>query len=137
MSVITIIFFAISIFIYVAKQVEKQNTAEQKRREERRKRLAKAPTQAARPHLSDQKREKMALPLETLSSQIRSRYQEAQEKIQKADKAPVAKPPLTPSHRTGSRPEWLSDRQAVRRAFLFAECIGKPRAVEPHRFFKR
>lgn len=139
MSVVPIIVFAIAGFIYVAKQVDKQNAAAQKRREELQKRVTPRAETSVRPQTVRQSSVKKLRPApaaQPLSADLQNRYQAAQTKIQKVRPEAVV-PALRPMpQRPSRRPNWMTDRQAVRRAFLFAECIGKPRAIEPHRAFK-
>ncbi|MFT8362091.1 MAG: hypothetical protein ABF608_02835 [Sporolactobacillus sp.] len=133
MSALPIIFLVVAGFIYVAKQVDRQNTAAQKRREELQKHVTPPAETSARPQTVRQSSVKRSRPAQTMSTDLQNRYQNAQAKIQKVRPeaiVPALQP--VPSRRTNR----MTDRQAVRRAFLFAECIGKPRAIEPHRAFK-
>lgn len=139
MSVAPIIFFAIAGFIYIAKQVEKQNEASQKRREELQKRVTPHAKPSVRPQAARQNPAKKKRPVaQPVSTELRNRYQDAQTMIRTAESEPPAPAPALRAmpRRQSRRPGWMTDRQAVRRAFLFAECIGKPRAIEPHRAFK-
>lgn len=136
MSALPIIFLVVAGFIYVAKQVDRQNTAAQKRREELQKHVTPPAETSARPQTVRQSSVKRSRPAQTMSTDLQNRYQNAQAKIQKVRPEAIVPAPQPVPQRPSRRPNWMTDRQAVRRAFLFAECIGKPRAIEPHRAFK-
>lgn len=149
MSFVGIIIGVIVFLFYIARSVEKQNAQERKRREQRRGSgsvlTRKMPEGGS---LGSAEREKGA-PLYSDSSpepatenaagggDLMKRYRKAVDRASGTDigSVPEPGPAMLHSLNRQKRPEWMRDRRAARQAFIFAECIGKPRAVEKHPYF--
>ncbi|WP_188800594.1 hypothetical protein [Sporolactobacillus putidus] len=157
MGFVWIIFAVIAFIFYVARSVEKQNAQERARREARRgRRTAVFPpadqAQGER-HLSMTSEENAengepdTEPLRertTGSTERRTLLQEASDRLARSEQKtmPSSRRRIPGRNVSGTssekvRPGWTGDRRRVRQAFLFAVCIGKPRALEPHAYFRK
>ncbi|MDF2910336.1 MAG: hypothetical protein K0Q56_1217 [Sporolactobacillus laevolacticus] len=148
-SFIWIIGAVIWLIFYVARSVEKQNAQEQKRRQQNR----SGTTRSHAPSVQNVSRTEQRPPRrqESVTEQVYSvtqtdenvwmkKYYETAQRMNQSVGSRIVpeqnKPQMNHS-RTAEVMErsWRKNRDAVRQAFIFSECIGKPRAVEPHRFF--
>lgn len=150
MTFIWIIVAVISFIFYIAQSVEKQNAEEQKRRMARRsgQRSRTMPQKAPVPEHAKSVPERTASEPESISgapmaNEWRRKYREAGDRLAKVLDARQQVPGKlveVSSHvpESPARKVWIKkDRNLVRQAFIFSECIGKPRAVQPHRYFRR
>lgn len=152
MSFLGIIIGVIVFVLYVAKSVEKQNEEERKRQTQRQ---GRRPVSTTRPVVdmpaepgpnkkppSPPSTARKASPairtIEEMNDQWQKKYQEAKERRkQQADAPAIAAVRVAADSQAAKKTAWMNDRQMVRRSFLFSECIGKPRAISPHLYFKK
>ncbi|RYL90398.1 hypothetical protein ABNN70_12910 [Sporolactobacillus sp. Y61] len=150
MSFVGIIIAVIAFIFYIARSVEKQNENERKRRQERRGRIEPGkmiPVSDSKDQIPDQpvqekkpEPESETVPDLPASSEWQKKMLEASRRLEKAgagkegppDKPFPAKKPESPGPG-----DWIHQPERVRQAFILSECIGKPRALRPHRFYKR
>ncbi|WP_010632220.1 hypothetical protein [Sporolactobacillus vineae] len=153
MSFIGVVIAVVAFIFYVARSVEKQNAQEMKRRERMRgNRPVPGTRAAARVEKQTTKtrsdnRTASADPPERAGSG-RTMMQNYQEALERAGQTAPLRPahpsdsitgtdPISVSPVVDHRPRWLQDPQAVRRAFIFSECIGRPRSLNPHPYFRK
>ncbi|MFX3616048.1 MAG: hypothetical protein ACE3JK_00760 [Sporolactobacillus sp.] len=152
MSFLGIIIGVGAFVLYIARSVEKQNEEERGRQARQQRRgpassrqpVNSEPAVEARPNKkrsspgSSARKNVSEWTMEAMNDQWQKKYQEAREKRKQGADAPeMAVVPVAANRPAGERPAWMNDRQMVRRAFLFSECIGKPRAISPHPYFKK
>lgn len=146
---IGIIIAVIAFVFYIARSVENQNRQEKKRREQRRAQSVPGSGQTAadqsagerQPDMQPGPVQKPVAKNASGESDMMKRYRKAVNRSSRAaGGSPLVSGPvitsLAPVIRH-NRPEWMNNRHAARQAFIFSECIGKPRAVEPHPYFNR
>ncbi|GEB76245.1 hypothetical protein [Sporolactobacillus inulinus] len=144
MSFIWVIGVAIYLIFSVARSVEKQNAKERKIRQERGRRpRPQVSMQQAAKVSSDQKQSTEPVTEQVSSEPVAEnewvkRYQQMKERINESIPARSEIPPVQAKVPQSSNTEntWLRDRQKLRQAFIFSEVIGKPRSVQPHRYFE-
>ncbi len=131
------IIIAVIVFIgYIARSVEKQNERERKRRAARRTaaghRTASAPIAGKNAVPAKRRKEP------PVSDNQLNRYHEAMHRMAENSQADSGKmAPSPPAERLRNRPRWMNNPDRLRQAFIFSECIGKPRARSPHPYFKK
>ncbi|MCL1630417.1 hypothetical protein M3N64_00425 [Sporolactobacillus sp. CPB3-1] len=143
MSLIWIIGAVISLIFYVAKSVEKQNAEERQRRQKRGRRQM-APSEERHnnrpiPVDSDTTVKKKTLHPPSVQNELAKRYAEVAQRMNRPETVPapsiqVVRTERSPHHSVN---QWFRDRQSLRQAFVFSVCMGKPRAIEPHRSYQR
>ncbi|WP_100488636.1 hypothetical protein [Sporolactobacillus pectinivorans] len=146
---IGIIIAVIAFIFFISRSVENQNRQERKRREQRRARSVPTGGQTADDQSAGERQPdvqpgpvlKPAAKDASGESDIMKRYRKAVDQSSRtAGGSPLVSgqviTSLEPAVRH-NRPEWMNNRHAARQAFIFSECIGKPRAVEPHPYFNR
>ncbi|RYL91575.1 hypothetical protein EWI07_10730 [Sporolactobacillus sp. THM7-4] len=154
MSVIPIILGVIAFIFYIAHSVEKQNEQERKRREARRGRrpdtFRPKPVPAENRDSNRNGSETHVPHVDTMPSAEKTktagnddrqeRYREALTRLAQSPDPDQGKPETVIEKAAPAIPQGnpipLFDRQRLRDAFILAECIGKPRAVHPHPFFR-
>jgi hypothetical protein len=156
MSFIGVVVAVVVFIFYVARSVEKQNAQEMKRRERMRRnrpvpvgRAAAQTEQQQTTRSAPDNRTAPAAPEtpERASSgrTMMQNYQKALQRAQRTSLSSVAHrsesvaetDPISAQPDAASRPLWLQNPQAVRRAFIFSECIGRPRSLNPHPYFHK
>ncbi|RYM05309.1 hypothetical protein EWH99_06900 [Sporolactobacillus sp. THM7-7] len=158
MTAIWVILAVIAFIFYIARSVEKQNEQERKRREARRTRphaprMKPLPqNQSPRPQTKNEKKRRENRPsvpqperTETTEaangSDWMKRYEKARARLaSEGSKVKTARERnQAPGIRDAEadRTDWLKSKKRLREAFIFAECIQKPRASHPHPFFTR
>ncbi|MCO7126336.1 hypothetical protein NIE88_11200 [Sporolactobacillus shoreicorticis] len=144
-----IIGLVIMFIFYVAKSVEKQNAEEQKRRQERGRRSGTAQPQIQRTVQQRSERDRTMnrksdpvteqasadIPAENV---FMKQYYETKKRIDQSSGKKAADsmrdtPRTSISGNFGTG--WSRNQDSLRQAFVFSECVGKPRAVQPHPFF--
>ncbi|MCQ2008445.1 hypothetical protein NOM01_00390 [Sporolactobacillus sp. STSJ-5] len=143
-----VIGLVILLVFYVAKSVEKQNAEEQKRRQERgrsgtaRPQVQRTVRQRSEPSRTAQRKSDSVteqasadIPAE---NEFMKQYYETKKRIDQSSSKKAAggmrdTPRTSISGNSGTG--WSRNQDALRQAFIFSECIGKPRAVQPHPFF--
>jgi hypothetical protein len=150
-SFVWIIGLVIWVIFYVAKSVEKQNAEEQKRRQELGRRASSRPqVSSTKGQVSQTKRavspraepimEQVSTDTHTAENVWMKKYYETKDRMNQSSSKQTVDRSLRPAEASGSETlvnGWKSDQDALRQAFIFSECIGKPRAVQPHHFFNR
>lgn len=151
MSFVWIIGLVIWMIFYVAKSVEKQNAQEQKRQQELGQ-SANARPQAAnvKGQVSQAERtvtqraepitEQVSTDTHTVENVWMKKYYETKDRINQPSNKQTVGRSLRTAKTSGSENlgnGWKSNQDALRQAFIFSECIGKPRAVQPHHFFDK
>ncbi|SFG08527.1 hypothetical protein [Sporolactobacillus nakayamae] len=151
MSFVWIIGLVIWMIFYVAKSVEKQNAQEQKRRQELGRRTNTRPQMpSAKRQITQANRDvnRRAEPImeqaptdtHTAENVWMKKYYETKDRMNQSSSQRTVDRSLHPAKASGSENVgngWKSNQDALRQAFIFSECIGKPRAVQPHHFFDR
>ncbi|MDD9147591.1 MULTISPECIES: hypothetical protein [unclassified Sporolactobacillus] len=153
MGFASIIFAVIILLFYVARSVEKQNAQERARRAARSGRRTAVPEDRSHEEgSSGSSPEKEAgnsgSDPEPLNSQgaepaeQRPLFQETSDRLARSQAKRMAPSGRRTIERSPagvssgkSKMQWAGDRRRIRRAFIFAVCIGKPRALEPHQYF--
>ncbi|MET1247577.1 hypothetical protein ABWW58_02150 [Sporolactobacillus sp. STCC-11] len=151
MSFVWIIGLVIWMIFYVAKSVEKQNDEGQKRRQELERRVSTRPQVSSTKEQVSQARRAVSSRAEPIMEQGSTdthtaenvwmkKYYETKDRMNQSSSKQTVDRSLRPAKASGSETVgngWKSDQDALRQAFIFSECIGKPRAVQPHHFFDR
>ncbi|MCO7175681.1 hypothetical protein ACFP7A_00175 [Sporolactobacillus kofuensis] len=148
MSFLWIIGVVISMLFYVAKSVEKQNAQERERRQRNRKLSTRSTpsTPAHRDSLDQQRQHSTSVTGQRYSNSApvenvwMKKYKETAERMNKTEQATAigeSRTAIAHLHANDVMRNQLRTRATLRQAFIFSECIGKPRALEPHRVFSR
>lgn len=148
MSFLGVIGLVVALIFYVARSVEKQNAEAARRRAQMRgKRPVSAGQKSVRSERpADQLPDERPVPAEPVEqtaggNTMMQSYQRALEQSRRTSPprtgstVPPSRPVSSHSNRD-PHPFVLLDRQVVRQAFIFSECIGRPRSLNPHPWFR-
>lgn len=141
MGFIGIIVAVIIFVLYTARSVEKQNEQSRKRREATGGRRANV---SRTDQASEERRPEPVTDGTGDATGQRTRDQGARDRFARSEntgtssgRRPQGKKIVSGKQVHNMKTGWMKDRRQIRRAFIFSECVGKPRALEPHSFFRK